>query len=92
MIVSPNSTIHMYHSGMLPDLMRREIFIDDILALVAVSDGLKIRDIQCIFKLDLNATRKILNFLAKFDFVELEDEFVKLSRISKPFFDEILVK
>jgi hypothetical protein len=72
--------------------VRREIFIDEILVLVAAKHMITTRDIQDIFTLDHRTTHKILGFLAKFDFIKLDRHYVTLSEMSKAFFDEIVAK
>lgn len=72
--------------------MRREFSIDELLALMTVRRNITIRDIQEIFRIDLKATHKILEFLVKFDFVKIDRHYVELSTTWKPLFDEVLAK
>jgi len=77
----------MYLPVLLPDLVRRELSIDDILALIASKHEITTQDIQDIFKLDNTTTHKVLDFLARFDFVKLERQYVVLNETVKSLFD-----
>ena len=77
----------MYLPVLLPDLVRRELSIDDILALIASKHEITTQDIQDIFKLDITTTHKVLDFLTRFDFVKLERQYVVLNETMKSLFD-----
>ncbi len=77
----------MYLPVLLPDLVRRELSIDDILALIASKHEITTQDIQDIFKLDITTTHKVLDFLTRFDFVKLERQYVVLNKTMKSIFD-----
>ena len=77
----------MYLPVLLPDLVRRELSIDDILALIASKHEITTQDIQDIFKLDITTTHKVLDFLTRFDFVKLERQYVVLNETVKSLFD-----
>jgi len=76
----------MYLPVLLPDLVRRELSIDDILALIASKHEITTQDIQDIFKLDITTTHKVLDFLTRFDFVKLERQYVVLNETMKSLF------
>ena len=77
----------MYLPVLLPDLVRRELSIDDVLALIASKHEITTQDIQDIFKLDITTTHKVLDFLTRFDFVKLERQYVVLNETVKSLFD-----
>ncbi|OLC35395.1 MAG: hypothetical protein AUH84_03245 [Thaumarchaeota archaeon 13_1_40CM_4_38_7] len=77
----------MYLPVLLPDLVRRELSIDDILALIASKHEITTQDIQDIFKLDITTTHKVLDFLTRFDFVKLKRQYVVLNETMKSLFD-----
>jgi len=77
----------MYLPVLLPDLVRRELSIEDILALIASKHEITTQDIQDIFKLDITTTHKVLDFLTRFDFVKLERQYVVLNKTMKSIFD-----
>ena len=77
----------MYLPVLLPGLVRRELSIDDILALIASKHEITTQDIQDIFKLDITTTHKVLDFLTRFDFVKLERQYVVLNETMKSLFD-----
>ena len=77
----------MYLPVLLPDLVRRELSIDDILALIASKHEITTQDIQDIFKLDITTTHKVLDFLTRFDFVKLERQYIVLNETMKSLFD-----
>jgi len=76
----------MYLPVLLPDLVRRELSIEDILALIASKHEITTQDIQDIFKLDITTTHKVLDFLTRFDFVKLERQYVVLNETMKSLF------
>ena len=76
----------MYLPVLLPDLVRRELLIDDILALIASKHEITTQDIQDIFKLNITTTHKVLDFLTRFDFVKLERQYVVLNETMKSLF------
>jgi len=77
----------MYLPVLLPDLVRRELSIEDILALIASKHEITAQDIQDIFKLDITTTHKVLDFLIRFNFVRLERQYVVLNETMKSIFD-----
>jgi len=77
----------MYLPVLLPDLVRRELSIDDILALIASKHEITTQDIQDVFKLDITTTHRVLDFLTRFDFVKLERQYVVLNETMKSLFD-----
>jgi len=76
----------MYLPVLLPDLVRRELSIEDILALIASKHEITAQDIQDIFKLDITTTHKVLDFLIRFNFVRLERQYVVLNETMKSLF------
>ena len=76
----------MYLPVLLPDLVRRELSIDDILALIASKHEITTQDIQDVFKLDITTTHRVLDFLTRFDFVKLERQYVVLNETMKSLF------
>ena len=77
----------MYLPVLLPGLVRRELSIDDILALIASKHEITTQDIQDVFKLDITTTHRVLDFLTRFDFVKLERQYVVLNETMKSLFD-----
>jgi len=70
--------------------VRRENSVDDVLDLIRIKHKISIQDIQDILSLDIGTIKMILDFLARFDFVNLQGRSVLFSKTCKPFFEEML--
>ena len=65
--------------------------IEEVITLVAMRKQVAIDDIERIFNLPNHATRNIIEFLIKFDFVKkVEGRYLTLSEACSPFFEEII--
>lgn len=62
--------------------------IEEVITLVATRKQIAIDDVERIFKLPNHATRNIIDFLVKFDFIKIKGKYLTLSEACSPFFEE----
>jgi hypothetical protein len=72
--------------------LRREISVDDVLALIAAKDNIVVQEISDILHLDHLVIRLIIEFLIRFDFVKAKGQRITLNDSCRPFFDEIMAR
>jgi hypothetical protein len=64
--------------------------IEEVITLIASRRKISVSDVEDIFHLPNDSTRTIIDFLLKFDFIQMvDDRYLVLSDACSPFFDEI---
>jgi len=68
--------------------MRREILVEEVIAILATTDKIMLKDVHRILNLNHLLVDMILEFLVRFNFAESKGQYIMLSKPCKSFFNE----